>query len=48
MFGSLRIVPREDEAMENLTLYTTRLHFPEGSKVIYGSKDGKEKKIFDA
>jgi hypothetical protein len=24
VFGSLRIVPREDEAMENLTLYIIR------------------------
>ena len=50
-----RILPREDEAAENLARYIFRASFfqermtylPEESKVIWESKDGKEEKVFD-
>ncbi|MEE9609795.1 MAG: transposase, partial [Desulfatiglandales bacterium] len=51
-----RIQPGDEEAMENLARYIVRAsfsqermtYFPEDSKVVYRSKDGKEEKIFDA
>ncbi len=51
-----RIQPGDDQAMENLARYIIRAsfsqermtYFPEDSKVVYRSKDGKEEKIFDA
>jgi hypothetical protein len=51
-----RIQPGEEEATENLARYIIRSSFSqermtylaEESKVIYGSKDGKEEKVFDA
>jgi len=51
-----RIQPGEEEAIENLARYIIRASFsqermtdiPEDSKVLYRSKDGKEKKTFDA
>ena len=56
VFCGPRIHPREEEAMENLARYIIRASFsqermsyvPEESKVIYQSKDGKEKKVFGA
>jgi len=51
-----RIQPGDEESMENLARYIVRAsfsqermtYFPEDSKVVYRSKDGKEEKIFDA
>ena len=56
VFCGPRIQPGEQEAMENLARYIIRAsfsqermtYFPEDSKVVYRSKDGKEEKIFDA
>jgi hypothetical protein len=56
VFCGPRIQPREQEAMENLARYIIRAsfsqermtYFPEESKVIYQSKDGKQEKVFDA
>ena len=56
VFCGPRIQPGEEEAMENLARYIIRAsfsqermtYFPEDSKVVYQSKDGKEEKIFDA
>ena len=56
VFCGPRIQPGEEEAMENLARYIIRAsfsqermtYFPEDSKVVYRSKDGKEEKIFDA
>ena len=50
-----KILPREDEAAENLARYIFRASFsrermtylPEESKGICESKDGKEEKVFD-
>jgi hypothetical protein len=54
VFVGPKILPREEEAMENLARYIIRASFsqermtylPEESKVIYESKDGKEEKVF--
>jgi hypothetical protein len=51
-----RIQPGDEESMENLARYIVRAsfsqermtYFPEDSKVVYRSKDGKEEKIIDA
>ncbi|MBL7204528.1 MAG: transposase [Desulfobacteraceae bacterium] len=51
-----RILPGEEQAMENLARYIIRASFsqermsyiPADSKVIYQSKDGKEDRVFDA
>ena len=56
VFFGPRIQPGDEEAMENLARYIIRASFsqermtyiPEDSKVVYRSKDGKEKKVFDA
>jgi hypothetical protein len=51
-----RIQPGDEEAMENLARYVVRASFsqermtylPDESQVLYRSKDGKNKKTFDA
>jgi hypothetical protein len=56
VFSGPRIQPGEEEAMENLARYIIRAsfsqermtYFPEVSKVVYRSKDGKEEKIFES
>jgi hypothetical protein len=56
IFCGLRIHPRKKEAMENLTRYIIRASFsqerltylPEGSRIIYRSKDKRQEKAFDA
>ena len=56
VFCGPRILPGEEQAMENLARYIIRASFsqermtylPEESKVIYQSKDGKEDRVFDA
>jgi len=56
VFCGPSIQPGEEEAMENLARYIIRAsfshermtYFPEDSKVVCRSKDGKEEKIFDA
>jgi endonuclease III len=55
VFCGPRILPREEDAMENLARYIIRASFsqermtyiPEQSKVLYQSKDGKQQKVFD-
>jgi len=50
-----QIQPGEEKAMENLARYIIlasfsqerMVYFPEDSKVVYRSKDGKEEKVFD-
>ena len=50
-----RIYPRDEEAIENLARYIIRAsfsqermtYFPEESKVIYQSKDGKDQRTFE-
>jgi hypothetical protein len=52
----LWVLPREEEAMEELARYIIRASFsqermaylPEASKVIYESKDAQKEKPFDA
>ena len=56
VFCGPRIQPGDQESMENLARYIIRAsfsqermtYFPEESKVIYQSKDGKQEKVFDA
>jgi hypothetical protein len=56
VFCGPRIQPGDEKAMENLARYIVRASFSQErmtyvrdeSKVIYQSKDGKEKKVFDA
>jgi len=56
VFCGPKIQPGDENAMENLARYIVRASFsqermtyiPEESQVVYQSKDGKEKKIFDA
>ena len=56
VFCGPRIQPGDEEAMENLARYIIRAsfsqermsYFPDESKVVYKSKDGKEEQSFDA
>ena len=56
VYAGPRILPREEETMEKLVRYIIRASFfwnrmtylPKESKVVYGSKDGKDEKILDA
>jgi hypothetical protein len=56
VYAGPRIRPGEEEGMENLARYIIRASFsqermtylPEESKVLYESKDGREKKVFEA
>jgi hypothetical protein len=56
VFSGERIYPREKRSLENLAAYLIRATFsqermeyiPEEAAVVYHSKDGKEKKTYDA
>jgi hypothetical protein len=56
VFASSRIQPREKQSLENLAAYLIRATFsqtrmdysPEQATVLYRSKDGKDKKTYDA
>jgi hypothetical protein len=56
VYSGPRIRPIEEEAIENLARYIIRAsfsqermtYFPEESKVLYRSKDGKKENMFDA
>jgi len=56
VFAGSRILPRQENSMENLARYIIRASFSqdrmtydrEVGKVEYKSKDGKETKVFDA
>jgi len=56
VFAGERIQPREKKSLENLAAYLIRATFsqkrmdysPEQATVVYRSKDGKEKKTYDA
>ena len=56
VFAGKRIQPREKKSLENLAAYLIRAAFsqkrmnycPEEASVLYRSKDGKEKRTYDA
>ncbi len=56
VFAGERIQPRQKQSLENLAAYLIRATFSqkrmdyscEQATVVYGSKDGKEKKTYDA
>jgi len=56
VFCGPRILPRDEDAMENLARYIIRASFSQErmtyirdeAKVVYHSKDGKQEMLFDA